>query len=174
MAIDEAVRYASAIGAANVHVMAGNAQGAEAEAVFLRNLRYACGVAGAEGVTILIEPLNPHDAPGYFLRTTGQAEALIKAVAVKNLKLMFDCYHVGRTEGDVTTRLARLLPIIGHIQFAAVPDRGPPDHGELNYSFVFEEISRLGYQAPLGAEYKPAGEPEDGLGWMGRLWKAAR
>ena len=91
---------------------------------------------------------------------------MIAAVGAKNLKLMFDCYHVQRVEGDITGRLARLLPIIGHIQFAAVPDRGAPDHGELNYGLVFNEIARLGYDAPLGAEYKPGGASEDSLAWM--------
>jgi hydroxypyruvate isomerase len=165
-AIDQAVTYASAVGAGNVHVMAGVAQGAEAEAMFLENLGYACEIAAANGITILIEPLNHTDAPGYFLQMTGQAEALIARVGAKNLKLMFDCYHVHLMEGDVMQRLERLMPVIGHIQFASTPDRGAPDHGDLNYDRVFRRIAALGYDAPLGAEYKPGGPTEDSLGWM--------
>lgn len=168
-AISEAVRYAGIIGAANVHVMAGRAEGGEAEAAFLENLGFACEIAAPEGITILIEALNRHDAPGYFLRSTDQAEALIAGLGAENLKLMFDCYHVARSEGDVTGRLERLLPIIGHIQFAGVPDRGPPDRGDLDYGEVFREIARLGYVAPLGAEYKPGGPTEASLGWMSVL-----
>jgi len=102
--------------------MAGFAQGVDAHATFAENLRYAC--AHAEGRTILIEPLNGYDAPGYFLNQTTQAAALIEEVGAPNLRLMFDCYHVQLTEGDVTHRLERLMPIIGHIQVASVPDRG--------------------------------------------------
>lgn len=170
-AIDEAVSYADATGTAAVHVMAGCAEGPEARAVFTENLRYA---AARTERTILIEPLNRHDAPGYFLKTTDQARAIVEDVAAPNLRLMFDCYHVGRTEGDVTTRLADLLPVIGHIQFAAVPDRGSPDHGELHMPAVFEAVRALGWKRPIGAEYRPAGSTEDSLGWLASArWPAA-
>lgn len=168
-AIDEALAYAVAIGASCVHVMAGFATGASAEAAFLANLRYACDRAAAVDRTILIEPLNRFDAPRYFLNTTAQAEDLIHQTAAPNLRLMFDCYHVGRTEGDVIGRLRALYPLIGHIQFAAVPDRGPPDHGAVEYRSVFAEIAALGWDAPLGAEYKPGGPTEPTLGWMADL-----
>lgn len=167
-AIDQALAYAQAVGAANVHVMAGNGAGAEAEAVFVDNLRYACRAAGPER-TILIEPLNPWDAPGYFLRTTDQAAQIIAKVGAPNLKLMFDCYHVARTEGDVMARLDALLPIMGHIQFAGVPDRGPPDVGSLDYAAVFARIAALGWDIPLGAEYRPPNGTDASLGWMAGL-----
>jgi hydroxypyruvate isomerase len=162
-AIDEAIAYAQCIDAAAVHVMAGVASGAEARTQFEANLEYACRRTGR---TILIEPLNRHDAPGYFLRTTDQAREIIDALGFPNLRLMFDCYHAGRTEGDVITRLEALLPIIGHIQIASVPDRGAPDHGELNYAYVLERIARLGWTAPIGAEYRPDATTEESVGWL--------
>jgi len=165
-AIQEALAYAIATGTRNIHVMAGFAAGHEAHAAFVENLRFACTLSRPHGVTILIEPLNRHDAPGYFLTTTDQARGIIGQVAQDNLRLMFDCYHVQRTEGDVTSRLADLLPIIGHIQFASVPDRGPPDQGELNYAHVFRTITDLGYAPCLGAEYKPKGATDLSLTWM--------
>lgn len=168
-AIDEAIAYATAIGAGNVHVMAGMASGAAARDAFVSALDHACTRAAPEGITILIEPLNPHDAPGYFLSTTGQAVEIIAQVGAPNLKLMFDCYHVARTEGDVIGRLKSVWGSIGHIQFAAVPDRGPPDQGTLDYSQVFRAIARMGYQAPLGAEYKPGPDTGASLGWMPKL-----
>ncbi len=165
-AIDQALAYAATIQAQMVHVMAGFAGGTDARAVYLANLTYAARQAAPLGITILIEPLNRHDAPGYFLQTTDQAREIISAVGAANLKLMFDCYHVGRTEGDITTRFKDLMPIIGHVQFASVPDRGPPDHGELDYSMIFSAIADAGWTAPLGAEYKPKGPTAESLGWM--------
>ncbi|MEX5729554.1 hydroxypyruvate isomerase [Rhodovulum iodosum] len=164
--IDEAIAYGRDIGAGKVHVMAGFAEGPEAEAVFLANLRHACAAAAPHGMSILIEPLNRYDAPGYFLTTTDQARGLIEAAGAPNLKLMFDCYHVQLMEGDLTHRLQALLPLIGHIQFASVPDRGAPDHGEVSFAHVFEVIEGLGWMAPLGAEYKPTGPTDDSLGWL--------
>lgn len=165
-AVDEALAYALAIGAQAVHVMAGRAEGAAAQDAFVETLHHACAQAAAQNVTILIEPLNRHDAPGYFLRTTDQAVAIMRSVGAPNLRLMFDCYHVARTEGDVTHRLTTLLPHIGHVQIASVPDRGAPDHGELCYPHVYATLEQLGYDAPLGAEYKPGNDTDATLGWL--------
>ncbi len=168
-AIDEAIAYAVQIGTRKVHVMAGADQSISAHQTFTDNLNYACKKGASHGLTILIEPLNPFDAPGYFLQTTTQAAEIIATVGAPNLKLMYDCYHVGRTEGKVMDRLKDLLPIIGHIQFASVPDRGTPDHGEIDYRSVFSQIEALGWSAPLGAEYKPQGDTDDSLSWMADL-----
>jgi len=168
-AIDQSISYARAIKAANVHVMAGRASGETARKTFAANLAYACREAAPHGITILIEPLNGYDAPGYFLNSSAQAVHIIEKIAAPNLKLMFDCYHIQLLEGDLTHRLGNLMPLIGHIQFASVPDRAEPDHGELDYRYIFKVIAELGYTAPLGAEYKPAGSTGDGLGWMQSL-----
>lgn len=165
-AIDEAIAYAAAIGARNVHVMAGLASGHDAHACFVTNLRYACVKAAGHGVGILIEPLNEHDTPGYFLTTTTQAREIIVEVGSPQLRLMFDCYHVQRMEGDLTRRLTELLPMIGHIQFAGVPHRGSPDTGEVAFTHIFQLLDELGYAQPLGAEYRPNGPTEETLGWM--------
>ncbi|MCB1332882.1 MAG: TIM barrel protein [Roseivivax sp.] len=167
-AIDEALAYGAEIGAGAVHVMAGFAAGQAAHDCFAANLAYAADRAAGQGMTVLIEPLNRHDAPGYFLTTTDQARAIIAEVGAPNLRLMFDCYHVGRTEGDLITRVADLRPIIGHIQFASVPDRGAPDHGEIAYDAVFAAIDAMGWDRPLGAEYKPGGPTGPTLGWLDR------
>ncbi|MEZ5536060.1 MAG: TIM barrel protein [Thiolinea sp.] len=164
--IDQAIEYAAAINTPNIHVMAGFTTGQQAHNTFISNLNYATGKAAAHGITILVEALNHYDAPGYFLQTSAQAAAIIEEVAADNLKLMFDCYHLQIMEGDISRRLTSLLPLIGHIQIASVPDRAEPDHGELDYRHIFRLLRELGYRAPLGAEYKPATTTEQGLGWL--------
>jgi len=166
--IDQALNYADAINTPNVHVMAGVATGRAAQDTFINNLEYACEQAAKRHITILIEPLNHVDAPGYFLQTTGQAHEIINTIARPNLKLMFDCYHVQLIEGDITRRLRALAPIIGHIQFASVPDRGPPGAGALDYGHVFDVLAKMGWASPLGAEYKTNGPTEQSLSWMRR------
>lgn len=164
-AIDRALDYAAAIDCGAVHVMAGTAQ--DAVATFRDNLAYACDRAPDR--MILIEPLNGRDAPGYFLHRADQAADIIAAVARPNLRLMFDCYHMQIIHGDVAARLQALAPIIGHIQFAGVPDRGPPDRGDLDYRQIFALIDQMGWSRPLGAEYRPGGPVEPTLGWMKSL-----
>ena len=165
--IDQAIAYAREIGAKAVHVMAGFAEGSDAHACFVANLEYAC--RQAPELTMLIEPLNRHDAPGYFLANTDQVQQIIADAGMPNLKLMFDCYHIGRTEGDLLTRFNALRESIGHVQFASVPDRGVPDHGEINYAWLFKQFDALGWKLPLGAEYKPAGATDDTLAWLTNL-----
>ncbi len=82
---------------------------------------------------------------------------------------MFDCYHVQIIEGDLSHRLEVLLPMIGHVQIAAVPDRGEPDRGEVNYRHIVRLLDDLGYSGAIGAEYRPRGAIEDGLGWLSDL-----
>lgn len=169
-AVDQALEYGAAIGAKNVHVMAGIASGPRAQEAFVDTLRYATEQARGAGITVLIEPINTFDVPGYFLTTTAQARKVLEEVAADNLKLMFDCYHVhrmdGGAEGNLLNLLRASLPMIGHIQFAAVPDRGAPDHGDLDYREVFRLIRDLGYDAPLGAEYRSPVATERSLAWL--------
>ncbi|MGS4946926.1 hydroxypyruvate isomerase family protein [Meridianimarinicoccus sp. RP-17] len=165
-AIDEAIAYACATGARAVHVMAGAASGPRAHDAFCANLFHACAGAATHDITILIEPLNPRDAPGYFLSGTDQAAAIIRDLDQPNLRLMFDFYHVEIMEGAALCRFARLLPLVGHVQVASVPDRGPPDHGDLDYGAVFAELARLGWSRPVGAEYRSATATDETLGWM--------
>ena len=168
-AIDQSLSFADDIGARSLHVMAGVASGPAAQASFCAALSHACQQAKQCGVMILIEPLNRYDAPGYFLNSLAQAEEIITSVNQPNLKLMFDCYHVGRTEGDVLAQLQARLPHIGHIQFASIPNLKSPDQGTLDYKQVFTALDSLGWTRPLGAEYHPDGATEDGLDWMHTL-----
>lgn len=71
---------------------------------------------GSTRITILIEPLNPYDAPGYFLRTAAQAEAIIRELGLPELRLMFDVYHQQITVGNICRNFEALLPIIGQCQ----------------------------------------------------------
>jgi hydroxypyruvate isomerase len=58
--------------------------------------------------------------------------------------------------------------MIGHVQIAAVPDRGTPDHGELDYSFVLPRIAALGWSQPIGAEYIPENKAAPDMSWLAR------
>ena len=169
--IDQAIDYARAINCPRVHVMAGNCRDPKSQDVMIENLHYAA--AQAPDLTLMIEPINTIDLPDYALTSIDQAVAMIDAVAADNVKLMFDCYHIGKMGGDVIGLLKTHMPLIAHIQFANVPDRGPPDlspshQGTLNYNAVFKTITDLGYHDPLGAEYRPDGQTKDSLDWLSR------
>lgn len=168
--VDQAIAYCAACKASAIHVMAGCVAPSEdrsrARAVFADNLRLASTKAAAHGLTLLLEPLNPRDVPGYFYSRLHEAVELIEALALPNIKLQFDVYHVGVAEGDVLTKLKRYMPLIGNVQIAAVPSRAEPDEGEIAYPAIFAALDTLGYAGWVGCEYKPRGDTDEGLTWM--------
>ncbi|HEY4032180.1 MAG TPA: 2-oxo-tetronate isomerase [Caulobacteraceae bacterium] len=166
--LELALPYIEATKVGRVHMMAGIADWNDplAMAAYRRSLAHVAGRLAEVGVDLMIEPINRIDMPGYFLDSVDNAAGLIPAMQIPNLKLQFDIYHCQIIHGDVTRRLRRLLPLIGHVQIASVPSRNEPDGEELNYPFLFQELDLLGYAGFVGCEYRPRGKTVDGLDWF--------
>lgn len=158
------------IGNDTLHVMAGLIAPTQDRArhrdVYLRNLAHAAEAARAQNVTIVIEPINPRDMPGFFLNRQDDAQAICREVGAPNLLVQFDCYHCQIVEGDLAMKLKRDIAGIGHIQIAGVPQRHEPDVGEIHYPYLFELIDALGYDGWIGCEYRPKAGTSEGLGWL--------
>lgn len=166
--LQRALPYAEAANVKRLHLMAGLAdpQDEAAAAAYRDAVRAAHDMLAERGITLVLEPINPRDMPGYFLNNFDTAAHLIETLALPNLRLQFDIYHCQITHGDVTTRLRRLMPITAHIQIASVPSRNEPDGEELNFPFLFAELDRLGYHGFVGCEYRPRAATSDGLAWF--------
>ena len=121
-------------------------------------------------MTVVIEPINPRDMPGYFISRQQEAHQVCREVGLANLKVLMDLYHCQIVEGDLAMRLREAISGIGHIQIAGVPERHEPDDGELNYPYLFELIDSLGYAGWIGCEYRPKASTSEGLGWL-RRWQ---
>ncbi len=181
--VDQALRYAGALSCPRIHVMAGLVPSGETaaavRATFIQNFRWAARRAARQGVTILIEPLNPRDNPGYFVSRQEDAHGLVEEIGEPNVGVQMDLYHCQIVEGDVAMKLRKWLPTgrVAHLQIAGVPERHEPDVGELNYRYVLavldEVASQCGWEGWVGCEYRPArgmvaGGTRAGLGWRGR------
>ncbi len=171
--VARAIAYARVLGVPQLNCLAGKLpQGIDpqkAEETLVGNLRRAAGELAAQGLRLLIEPINTFDIPGFYLHRTAQALALIDKVGSDNLFLQYDIYHMQRMEGELAATLSRHLAKIAHIQLADNPGRNEPGTGEINYAFLFAHLDRIGYSGWIGCEYKPAGKTEEGLGWRQRL-----
>jgi hydroxypyruvate isomerase len=164
----QALDYVVAIGGRAIHCMTGVVpveQRPAAETVFIKNLARAAEEAAKKDITLLIEPINPRDRPGYFLSRVEHAADIVEKIGAPNVRIQFDFYHIQIVGGDLLKRFEKYLPVVGHVQIASVPSRHEPDEGEVNYAAVFEAIDRLGYKGWIGCEYKPRTRTEDGLGW---------
>ncbi len=171
-ALGRALAYAETLRCPQIHVMAGiQPAGTSKEAclgVYKANLRLAAEAALRAGRTVLIEPINSRDIPGYLLNTPAEGAAVIEELGVPGLKLQFDFYHAQIMTGDLARSFERHQGITGHVQIAGVPERHEPDTGEVNYPYLFDLLDRLGYAGWVGCEYFPAGATEAGLGWAVR------
>jgi hydroxypyruvate isomerase len=167
-AVDLALGYAERLGCRRLHAMAGLETHGATRKAFVANLKMAAQWAAAQGVDILIEPINTRDMPGYFLTRASEARDIIAEVGEANLKLQLDLYHRHIMEGDAAGAIRGFLPLTGHMQCASPPDRGEPDQGDLDYRALFRLIDEVGYEGWIGCEYKPRGDTRAGLAWIER------
>ena len=172
-----AFEYAAVTGTRLIHVLSGVLPPATAletcEEVLVNNLRRASAEASSLGVTLLIEPINERDVPGYILTRQDQARRVVKAVNRENVRIQFDFYHCQVTQGDLSRHFMEQLPLIGHVQISDNPGRHEPGTGEINHDWIFDLVDRSGYRGWVGAEYAPAGTTQEGLGWFAP-WRSRR
>ena len=170
--IDTALVYARATGVKNLHIMAGiEPSGCDLQLLhrtYIDNLRLACDRLGEHGITVMIEPINRRDMPGYHLNRQDHAHSVRAEVGRDNLKVQMDLYHCQIVEGDLATRIKTYFDGIGHLQIASVPERHEPDEGEVSYPYLFDLLETLGYAGYIGCEYRPRAGTSAGLGWWRR------
>lgn len=130
------------------------------------NLRYAAARLAGHGITLLVEPVNTYDIPGFFPSTSAQTVRLLDEVGAPNARLQYDVYHMQRMEGNLTHSLTQLRDRIGHVQIADAPDRHEPGTGEINFPFLLRHLDALGYQGYVGLEYRPADNTDGSFGWI--------
>jgi len=168
-AVDLALRYAEALGCPRLHAMAGLVEHGANRATYEANLALAASWAADEGITVLIEPINTRDMPGYLLTHTADARQIVETVGAANLRIQLDLYHRHITEGDAAGAIEVYAPLVGHYQIASPPDRGEPDHGALDYRGILAMIDATGYDGLVGCEYRPRAGTLAGLSWPARL-----
>jgi hydroxypyruvate isomerase len=175
--VARAIEYARAAGCPRLNCLAGIAPpDAAPELLFetlVENVRFAADRLKAAGLVLTLEPINTRTVPGFYLTNTRQALAVLDAAGAENAYLQYDLFHMQVMEGDLAKTLERLLPRIGHLQLADVPDRHQPGTGEINFAFLLAHIDRIGYRDWIGCEYNPLGDTDEGLAWA-RPWLRQR
>lgn len=168
--VARAIRVAQALHVSQLNCLVGkrdpNLALADQQAVLIENLRYAADALAAVGIGLVIEMLNPFDAPGFLIDSPRAAFEVQDRVGSTNLKIQYDIYHAQRSEGELANTIQKHLDRIGHIQIADNPGRHQPGTGEINYRFLFGLLDRVGYSGYVGLEYVPLGTTEESLAWV--------
>lgn len=126
-------------------------------------LRACAPLLEESGVTLLVEPLNLIDHPGYYLVHAQEAFDLVDEVGSPCVKVLYDIYHQQISEGDILRNIEPNIAKIGHFHAAGNPGRHELATGELHYGNIFKELDRMGYSGYVGLEYYPAAPAEEGL-----------
>ena len=164
--LEKAIAYAKAVDCPRLNCLAGLAPVDQAHFdVLVANVRHAARRLGEAGVQLVLEAINTRSVPGFFLSRSAQAVDVLNAAGEPNAFLQYDFFHMQIMEGDLAQSVERLLPRIGHIQLADVPDRHEPGSGEINFDFLLRHLDAIGYSGWVGCEYNPRGDTLEGLKW---------
>ncbi len=168
--VPAALDLAHALGCRRLHALVGRLRPDAPRAAQLARaadtLAWLCAQAAPAGITILVEPLNTWESPGYLLTSTAEALAFIERVGAPNLALQYDVYHIQRMEGHLAATIQTHGARFGHIQLADAPGRGHPGTGEIHFPSIFAAIVASGYSGYVGLEYVPRAPLADTLAWL--------
>jgi len=134
--------------------------------ILIDNLKFAAAALEKESIRLLVEALNDEAIPGFYLVRTQDVLQLLEEVNHPNIYFQYDVYHMQIMEGNLIPTISKNLSRIAHIQIADNPGRHEPGTGEINFPNLFNAIDEAGYSGWIGCEYIPAGETEEGLGWV--------
>jgi hydroxypyruvate isomerase len=166
--IRQAVEVASCLGAPRVHVLGGAGPEASWEA-YEEGLAEAAAALHAAGLAMTVEPLNPHDVPGYVLADLGAAVGVCDRLGGgPGVGVQADLYHLARLGERLPDAVLDVFDAVSHVQIAGVPDRHEPGSLEVAWLQSLDEADLDGARW-VGLEYHPAdngpGGTERGLRW---------
>ena len=163
----DSVVAAKKLGASNVIVSDDlyptNLPREQVHAAMVEGLKRLAPLAEQAGLTVIAEPLS-----GKYFRDAVEPFDIIREVNSPNVKLLYDIFHFQLIAGNITKTLRENIDLIGHIHGAGAPDRGDMTEGELDYSYILEQLSKTGYDKYFGLEFFTFENREE------KVWKSAK
>jgi sugar phosphate isomerase/epimerase len=117
--------------------------------------------ARAEGVLILLEPLNRYE--DHMVNRLGDAVELVLAVGLDSVRVAADTYHMNIEEDHPASALLDAAPYLAHVQVSD-SNRYQPGAGHLDWESVLGALHHIGYDGYLGLECRLRGDPVKALG----------
>jgi sugar phosphate isomerase/epimerase len=126
--------------------------------------------AAAEGVVVLLEPLNRYE--DYVLNRLEQGVELAEAVGLDSVRVMGDLYHMNIEEDDPLEALRSAAPRLGHVHLSD-SNRAQPFAGHVDWGRVLATLVELGYDGDLALECRLRGDAGQALPQLARQLRAA-
>jgi hydroxypyruvate isomerase len=127
-------------------------------------LRRGAEIFEPHGLTMVLEPLS--DSPDLYLQKSDQTYMICKAVNSPACKILYDIYHLQKTEGHLIHNIDLTWDEIAYFQVGDNPGRKEPTTGEINFKNVFKHLYDKGFKGVVGMEhgnFKPGIEGEKKL-----------
>ncbi len=134
------------------------------DANVIEALRRGAEIFEPHGLTMVLEPLS--DSPDLYLQTSDQTYMICKAVNSPACKILYDIYHLQKTEGHLIRNIDLTWDEIAYFQVGDNPGRKEPTTGEINYKNVFKYIYNKGFKGVVGMEHgnsMPGAKGEEAL-----------
>jgi len=130
------------------------------DANVIEALRRGSDIFEPHGLTMVLEPLS--DSPDLYLQRSDQTYMICKAVNSPACKILFDIYHLQKTEGNIIRNIDLTWDEIAYFQIGDNPGRKEPTTGEINYKNIFKYIHSKGFDGVLGMEHGNSIKGEEG------------
>ena len=130
------------------------------DANVIEALRRGAEILEPHGLTMVLEPLS--DSPDLYLQTSDQTYMICKAVDSPACKILFDIYHMQKTEGHLIRNIDLTWDEIAYFQIGDNPGRKEPTTGEINYKNVFKHIHSKSTDFILGMEHGNSEKGKEG------------
>ena len=121
------------------------------DANVIEALRRGAEILEPHGLVMVLEPLS--DSPDLYLQNSDQTYMICKAVDSPACKILFDIYHMQKTEGHIIRNIDLTWDEIDYFQIGDNPGRKEPTTGEINYKNVFKHIHNKGFKGVMGMEH---------------------
>ncbi len=121
------------------------------DAHVIEALKRGAEILEPHGLVMVLEPLS--DSPDLYLQKSDQTYMICKGVNSPSCKILFDIYHLQKTEGHLIHNMDLTWDEIAYIQIGDNPGRKEPTTGEINYLNIFKWIHSKGFNGVLGMEH---------------------
>ncbi len=125
----------------------------------VKSLRKLDKLLDGTGVILTVEPLSHPKYEGCLLPTIKDTSDLLREVDGKNIKILYDLFHVQIMTGNLIASLEENIDLIGHVHISGVPGQHEPARGEINLPYVLQRLKDMGYEGYFGLEYYPLKNP---------------